>query len=77
MAEIIRFPNSGRIPAASIPRAEFERLAELALDVVDQIVALLEDAEASSVGHSGDAVTSRKALPLSWTTDSECQSGQE
>lgn len=45
MTNVIHFPNAGRIPAATIPRAEFERLAELALDVVDQIVALLNDAD--------------------------------
>lgn len=45
MTNVIRFPNTGRIPAATIPRAEFERLAELALDVVDRIVALLDEAD--------------------------------
>ncbi|CAO4147082.1 hypothetical protein LPLAFNJD_LOCUS2359 [Methylorubrum aminovorans] len=42
MAEIIRFPNGGRVSATTIPRAEFERLAELALDVVDRIILLLD-----------------------------------
>lgn len=45
MAEIIRFPSGGRVPATTIPRAEFERLAELALDVVDRIILLLDDSE--------------------------------
>ncbi|CAO4196482.1 hypothetical protein [Methylorubrum extorquens] len=45
MAEIIRFPNGGRVPATTIPRAEFERLAELALDVVDRIILLLDAPE--------------------------------
>lgn len=45
MAEIIRFPNGGRVPATAIPRAEFERLAELALDVVDRIILLLDAPE--------------------------------
>lgn len=45
MTNLVRFPGGSRIPAATIPRAEFERLAELALDVVDQIVALLNDAD--------------------------------
>lgn len=45
MAEIIRFPGGRRIPAATIPRAEFERLAEPALDVVNRIVALLDQAD--------------------------------
>ncbi|AWI90536.1 hypothetical protein C0214_21295 [Methylobacterium sp. DM1] len=45
MTNLVRFPGGRRIPAATIPRAEFERLAELALDVVDQIVALLNEAD--------------------------------
>ena len=39
---VVSFPTVRRIQAASISRAEFERLADLALDVVDQIVAILE-----------------------------------
>jgi len=42
MTNVVRFPASQRVPAATIPREEFERLAELALDVVDRIVALLD-----------------------------------
>lgn len=52
MSNVIRFPAGRRgyphgIPllATPIPRAEFERLAELALDVVDRIVALLDAAD--------------------------------
>lgn len=48
MTNLVRFPGGRRIPAATIPRAEFERLAELALDVVDQIVALLNDADGNA-----------------------------
>lgn len=56
MTNIIRFPNSGRIPAATIPRAEFERLAELALDVVDRIVALLDETDGNpDAEDDGDA----------------------
>ena len=62
MAEIIRFPNGGRVPATTIPRAEFERLAELALDVVDRIVALLDDADGNpDTEDSGDAEPSLAA----------------
>lgn len=43
MTNVIRFPASGRIQAATIPREEFERLADLALDVVDHIVAILDE----------------------------------
>ncbi|MCJ2035774.1 hypothetical protein [Methylobacterium sp. J-068] len=42
MSNIIRFPASGRIQAETIPREEFQRLADLALDVVDRIVAILD-----------------------------------
>ncbi|KQO94033.1 hypothetical protein ASF33_14780 [Methylobacterium sp. Leaf92] len=59
MVEIIRFPSGGRVPATTIPRAEFERLAELALDVVDRIVALLEEADDSR------DVQGRESKPIS------------
>lgn len=56
MTSIVRFPGTRRIPAATIPRAEFERLAELALDVVDQIVALLNEADGDpELEEGGDA----------------------
>jgi len=45
VTNIVRFPASPRIQAATIPREEFERLAELALDVVDRIVAILDAAD--------------------------------
>lgn len=45
MTNIIRFPASGRIQAETIPREEFRRLADLALDVVDRIVAILDAAD--------------------------------
>lgn len=45
MTKVVRFPHGRRMPAATIPREEFERLAELALDVVDRIVELLETPE--------------------------------
>ena len=43
MSNVVRFPASQRIQATSIPREEFERLAGLALDVVDRIVAILDE----------------------------------
>lgn len=43
MSSVVRFPGRQKSPAAQpIPREEFERLAELALDIVDRIVALLD-----------------------------------
>lgn len=40
---IIQFPQRHQAPPRHIPREEFERLAELALDVVDRIVAMLDE----------------------------------
>ena len=57
MSTVVRFPDSRKPPAAKpIPREEFERLAELALDIVDRIVILL-DAEDGDPDRedSGDA----------------------
>lgn len=48
MSKIVLFPTHGRqkLPAAHpIPREEFERLAELALDIVDRIVAILDEGD--------------------------------
>ncbi|MCJ2055933.1 hypothetical protein MKL09_05135 [Methylobacterium sp. J-048] len=42
MSTVVRFPAGKNAAAAPIPREEFERLAELALDIVDRIVALLD-----------------------------------
>lgn len=40
---VVRFSGGKKLPAAQpIPREEFERLADLALDIVDRIVALLD-----------------------------------
>ena len=39
MSKVVPFPGHRKLPAAQpIPREEFERLAELALDIVDRIV---------------------------------------
>ena len=40
---VFQFPKKQQAPARPIPREEFERLAELALDVVDRIVAMLNE----------------------------------
>ncbi|MBK3397640.1 hypothetical protein [Methylobacterium ajmalii] len=46
MSNVIHFPRTAAgIPAAPILREQFERLAGLALDVVDQIVLLLDEAD--------------------------------
>lgn len=43
MSTVVRFPGGQKFPAAKpIPREEFEKLADLALDIVDRIVALLD-----------------------------------
>ena len=43
MSNVVPFPTSRRVMAKAIPREEFEQLAELALDVVERIVAMLDD----------------------------------
>ena len=53
MTNVVRFPHGRRIPAATIPREEFERLADLALDVVDRIVALLDQADGDPDAEDG------------------------
>ncbi|KMO13236.1 hypothetical protein [Methylobacterium indicum] len=46
MSNVIHFPRTAAgIPAAPILREQFERLAGLALDVVDQIVLLLDETD--------------------------------
>jgi hypothetical protein len=45
MSNVVRFPASLRLQASTIPREEFQRLADLALDVVDRIVAILDAAD--------------------------------
>lgn len=42
MSNVVPFPSSRRIAAKAIPREEFEQLAELALEVVDRIVSILD-----------------------------------
>ncbi|KQT82081.1 hypothetical protein ASG51_20255 [Methylobacterium sp. Leaf465] len=48
MSNVFQFPPSRQAPARQIPREEFERLAELALDVVDRIVAMLDEPDRSA-----------------------------
>jgi hypothetical protein len=55
MSNIIRFPAGQPGPANRIPRERFAALAELALDVVDQILAILDEADREPVpAVSGD-----------------------
>ncbi|MBB2964337.1 hypothetical protein [Methylobacterium sp. R2-1] len=64
MTNLVRFPGGRRIPAATIPRAEFERLAELALDVVDRIVLLLDQADGDSDFEDGGDAEPSLAAPV-------------
>lgn len=52
MSNVVRFPGGHRVAARAIPRQEFERLAELALDVVERIITLLDDDGAPDDGFS-------------------------
>lgn len=60
MSNVVRFPGGHRVAARAIPRQEFERLAELALDVVERIVTLLDneggDDAVPSIGEVGGRV---------------------
>lgn len=53
MSNVVRFPIDRRVPVTTIPRAEFERLAGLALDVVEQIITLLDEQDAEAVEGAG------------------------
>ncbi|AWN47551.1 hypothetical protein DK419_15570 [Methylobacterium terrae] len=54
MTNVIPFPRTAAgISATRIPRAEFERLAELALDVVDRIILLLDEADGDAEAEDG------------------------
>ena len=64
MTNLVRFPGGRRIPAATIPRAEFERLAELALDVVDRIVLLLDQADGDPDSEDGGDAEPSLATPV-------------
>lgn len=56
MSNVVPFPSSRRIAARAIPREEFEQLAELALEVVDRIVSILDDEDGTpDRKHGGDA----------------------
>ncbi|MCJ2058998.1 hypothetical protein MKL09_20945 [Methylobacterium sp. J-048] len=54
MSNVVRFPGGHRVAAKTIPREEFEQLAELALDVVERIVALLDDRDGEPAAQAGD-----------------------
>ena len=71
MSNIVRFPASRRIEVTTsskqvttIPREEFERLAELALDVVDRIVALLDDVDGDPDAEEGGDAEPSLAAPI-------------
>jgi len=56
MSSVVRFPGGRKPVAQPIPREEFERLADLALDIVDRIVALLDAEDGDpDCEDSGDA----------------------
>ena len=54
MSNVVRFPGGHRVAAKTIPREEFEQLAELALDVVERIVALLDDRDGEAMDRAND-----------------------
>ncbi len=68
MSNVFQFPPSRHAAARQIPREEFERLAELALDVVDRIVALLDEPDEKlqcAATHESRVVSLRGRSPIS------------
>ncbi|KQT17761.1 hypothetical protein ASG40_17270 [Methylobacterium sp. Leaf399] len=65
MSNIVRFPASRRLQATTIPREEFQRLADLALDVVDQIVAILDAVDGDADFEADADADPSLASPLS------------
>ena len=68
MSKVVPFPGHRKLPAAQpIPREEFERLAELALDIVDRIVSILDsedgDADREDGGDSEPSLGSPENHP--------------
>ena len=63
-SNIVRFPASRRMPATTIPRDEFERLAELALDLVERTVALLDEQDGDSDAEEGGDAEPSLAAPI-------------
>ena len=53
MSNVVPFPTSRRVMAKAIPREEFEQLV---LDVVERIVALLDDQDRGPAAQAGDWV---------------------
>jgi hypothetical protein len=54
MSNVVPFPTSRRVMAKAIPREEFEQLAELALDVVQRIVAILADQDGEATDRTDE-----------------------
>ena len=62
MSKVVPFPGHRKLPAASpIPREEFERLAELALDIVDCIVAILDEGDGDPDREDGGDAEPRRS----------------
>lgn len=74
MSNVFQFPPSRQAPARPIPREEFERLAELALDVVDRIVAMLDEPNEepqSAAAYESRVVSLRGCSPAMGSSSAE------
>ncbi|MBO1021628.1 hypothetical protein IPV08_16835 [Methylobacterium sp. SD274] len=45
MSNVVLFPARRSVPASAISRHEFEKLADLALDIVERVISLLDEVE--------------------------------
>lgn len=53
MSNVVPFPTNRRAMPKPLPREEFEQLAELALDVVQRIISLLDDQDGDADAEDG------------------------
>ncbi|GJD94527.1 hypothetical protein [Methylobacterium iners] len=64
MTNVLRFPGGRCVSAGTISREEFERLVELALDVVERIIALLDEADGYPDAEDGGETEPSLASPI-------------
>jgi hypothetical protein len=50
MSNVVLFPGHRAVPSSSISRQEFEKLADLALDIVERVICLLDEADENATG---------------------------
>ncbi|MCJ2131556.1 hypothetical protein [Methylobacterium sp. E-045] len=55
MSNVVLFPTRRSVPASAISRHEFEKLADLALDIVERVISLLDEVDGDAdINRNGD-----------------------